>query len=367
MLKSTFVVLFMAAVVPLAAQNWATTPIGQLPTLARESSGLTFFNGKLITHNDSGNPPLLFELDTLTGAITRSVTLPSNVDWEDVTNDGQYLYIGDFGNNLGNRTNLVVYRVSTAAFNDPSNVVAPPEVGAIHFAYPEQSSFPGAPFQTAFDAEALFSYGQNLYIITKNWTASQSFLYQLPKTPGQFSAVLIDTLPTQGLVTAAEADSANDVLYITLNTPSTARLLLVTNLQQWLGGQAPATDQYNLQTTGSIQVEAVAVRNGQTYFSAETGNFGQGYLFKSSSGLTLHAHQLSAVAPFPNPSFDGQFSLQMPTNATWQFIDATGREIPIVCNWVHDQAVFKFIAPAGIYFLMVTTPYGHQTIKIIKK
>mgnify|MGYP000029410152 FL=1 len=52
--------------------------LGNLPDTVSETSGLIFHNGKLITHNDSGNEPQLFEIDTVTLEITRTVTV-SNV------------------------------------------------------------------------------------------------------------------------------------------------------------------------------------------------------------------------------------------------------------------------------------------------
>jgi len=60
-----------------------------LPATISETSGLLFFNGKLITHNDSGDAANLYELDTITGNITRTINInnATNVDWEDVTQD----------------------------------------------------------------------------------------------------------------------------------------------------------------------------------------------------------------------------------------------------------------------------------------
>ena len=66
-----------------------------LPETVAESSGAIFFNGKLITHNDSGNENRLYEVDTISGAITRTVTITNaeNKDWEDIAQDEEYIYI----------------------------------------------------------------------------------------------------------------------------------------------------------------------------------------------------------------------------------------------------------------------------------
>jgi hypothetical protein len=46
-----------------------------LPTQIKETSGLILLNQQLVTHNDSGGEPELYEIDSLTGAITRTVVV----------------------------------------------------------------------------------------------------------------------------------------------------------------------------------------------------------------------------------------------------------------------------------------------------
>jgi hypothetical protein len=57
-----------------------------------ETSGLVFYNDKIITHNNSGNEGNLYEISGTTGTIIRTVTItnPTNVDWEDITQDASY-------------------------------------------------------------------------------------------------------------------------------------------------------------------------------------------------------------------------------------------------------------------------------------
>lgn len=85
----------------------------ELPNEIEETSGLLFFNGKLITHNDSGDGPNLYEIDTLSGAISRVITITNatHIDWEDISQDDTYIYIADIGNNNGNREDLKIYKV----------------------------------------------------------------------------------------------------------------------------------------------------------------------------------------------------------------------------------------------------------------
>lgn len=58
----------------------------------KESSGLNFFNGKLYTFNDSGNPAEIFEIDKASGEIVNALHPNAvNKDWEALTNDGENL------------------------------------------------------------------------------------------------------------------------------------------------------------------------------------------------------------------------------------------------------------------------------------
>ena len=142
--------------------------IAFLPNPVIETSGLIFLNDKLITHNDSGNEPALFELDTVSGEITRKVIIrnATNVDWEDICYDDTYIYIGDIGNNSGSRTDLKIYRVSITNYLDAANDTV--SADTIQFNYSDQSDFTPGSNQTNFDAEALISLGDSLYIFTKN-------------------------------------------------------------------------------------------------------------------------------------------------------------------------------------------------------
>ncbi|MEE9208314.1 MAG: hypothetical protein V3U67_08060 [Gemmatimonadota bacterium] len=67
-------------------------------------------------HNDSGNPPVLFAVDT-TGALRGSARLTGTLllDAEDLAlarcNDGWCLYVGDVGDNFAQRSTVLVHRV----------------------------------------------------------------------------------------------------------------------------------------------------------------------------------------------------------------------------------------------------------------
>src|SRR5690554_1024138 len=99
MLKQLFIILIIFSNGAIFAQDLELiTPVA---TAVNESSGLIYLNEKLITHNDSGNDAQLFEIDSLTGNVTRTVVINNATitDWEDIAYDDDYIFIGDFGNN----------------------------------------------------------------------------------------------------------------------------------------------------------------------------------------------------------------------------------------------------------------------------
>lgn len=186
-----------------------------------ESSGLIYYNGKIITHNDSGNPNELYEMNPSSPTITRIVTVTgaTNVDWEDITQDGDYIYIGDFGNNVsGNRTDLKIYKISKADYLSTTSVTAE----TIAFSYSDQTDFtPTSANNTEWDAEALVSYdASNLILFTKNWVNGITKAYLVPKTPGSFSlSPLSTTLNSGGLITGGTFNPLSGKLYLARYTP----------------------------------------------------------------------------------------------------------------------------------------------------
>ncbi|WP_416442199.1 T9SS C-terminal target domain-containing protein [Leeuwenhoekiella sp. A16] len=183
-----------------------------LPKSVNETSGLIAFNGHLLTHND-GNDSHLYELDTLTGAISHTYTLNGfkNVDWEDITQDDNYIYLGDFGNNYtGIRKDLKILKISkTSLLKDD------PEVEVINFKYPDQEAFAkAAPNTTDFDCEAFVIKDEKIYLFTKQWTKTGTAIYELPILPGSYTAAFKTTFPINGLVTGATYVKAKNILLL---------------------------------------------------------------------------------------------------------------------------------------------------------
>ena len=179
-----------------------------------ETSGLILLDDRLITHNDSGGESALYEIDTTSGNISRKVIIDNatNVDWKDLCYDNTHIYIADFGNNSGSRTNLRVYRVNISDYlSTPNDTIS---ADTIFFNYADQVDFTPTSLMTNYDAEGLISWNDSLYIFTKNWGNQWTNVYALPKTPGNYSLLRKGSINVEGFVTAASfnADSNSIIL-----------------------------------------------------------------------------------------------------------------------------------------------------------
>lgn len=181
------------------------TPIPKV----QETSGLAIVNGQLWTHNDSGNPPILYRINQQNGSIEQEVIIEGikNIDWEDIATDDTHFYIGDFGNNVnGGRQDLQIYKIPLIILNDETTTSIPYEqVEIIHFSYPSQTEFPTTGSNaTDFDCEAMFIFNAKIHLFTKEWEREHTVHYTLPIEAGTYDAQQIAIYPIEGLVTAAD-------------------------------------------------------------------------------------------------------------------------------------------------------------------
>ena len=162
-----------------------------------EASGLVIDKNNLFwINNDKGNSAVLNVVD-VDGKIVKTVNIAAeNNDWEDLAKDANdNLYIGDFGNNNNERTNLAIYKIANFS-NVTANSVTP-EV--ITFDYEDQSQFPPPDNQMHFDVEGFIATSTKFYLFTKD--RSDPFqgitkLYELPNSIGNHTATLLGSFST---------------------------------------------------------------------------------------------------------------------------------------------------------------------------
>jgi len=175
----------------------------ELPEALEETSGLIFWADGIWTFNDSGGDPKIYKVDTIDGIIIQEITISNgnNVDWEDIAQDEDHIYVGDFGNNSGTRKDLVIYRIAKADIPSTGNADVSAEV--ISYSYADQEDFTPKPDNNEYDCEAMICVEGNIYLFTKNWVSETSRLYSMSSEPGNYSILPLDTLNTTGLVTGA--------------------------------------------------------------------------------------------------------------------------------------------------------------------
>jgi hypothetical protein len=176
-----------------------------LPDLLTETSGLIYYHGLVWTFNDSGGEPELYGYSMKDTAVVQRLTLwnGKNYDWEEVTQDSSSIYIGDTGNNFGNRDNFCIYKIDKKDI-PASRKNKAIKASKIHYTYPGYTPM-AFSFKTrsAFDCEAMICYNDSIYLFTKNWTNQTSSIYQLPDRPGRYLARKIGEFNSEGLITAA--------------------------------------------------------------------------------------------------------------------------------------------------------------------
>lgn len=184
----------------------------ELPDIMMETSGLIFWNNKLWTHNDNSDVNLYsFSFSASSMFETWELTGTSNVDQEEISQDSNYIYLGDFGNNVsGNRTNLRILRIDKQSLLGNT-----PIVDTIWFSYSDQTDFfPTEANETDFDCEAFIVSTDSIYLFTKQWVSEKTKLYSLSKYPGEHIAYYKSEMDVSGLVTGAYYNRAKQLVVL---------------------------------------------------------------------------------------------------------------------------------------------------------
>ncbi|MCJ7932558.1 MAG: hypothetical protein MUW56_02715 [Chryseobacterium sp.] len=240
----------------------------------KETSGLSLFNGKLYTFNDSGNTPELFEISKTSGEVLHTLKVEAkNTDWEALTNDGTHFYIGDFGNNDGSRRHLKIFKVP---FKNDS--LQNSGLTEIPFHYPEQTDYISDYFNTDYDAEAMVYAHGKIHLFTKEWASKATVHYVIdPEVYEKQDAVKTESYKTNFMVT--DAAYFDKKLYLIGYTKKTEVFLDIFTETEPGIFFTERPKHYYLGSSISIgQIEGVAVD--------ETGIYISGEKFKSPLGST---------------------------------------------------------------------------------
>jgi hypothetical protein len=285
---------------------------GSIVANVTESSGLVFTDGVIWTHNDSGNPSNIFKIDTANGNVLQTVAITNfpNIDWEDITADSNFIYVGDFGNNNGTRTDLKVLKISKSQLTSTlSSITATGQ--AINFSYTDQTSF-SSNSSNNYDCESVISMGNFLYLFTKDRGDLQTRVYKLSKTPGTYSLTPYTSFNVNGKITGADYNKqTNEVALIGYMASSKNSFLWFLN--DFTGDLFFSGNKRRIEIGNSIndwQTEGITYANSNELFLSCETSYTPATLyntFKSnitSVGFREFQKQNNLVKIFPNPSSD---------------------------------------------------------------
>jgi hypothetical protein len=238
-------------------------------------------NNLYVGNNDSGNPAELcvFSLKDSPAAKMVKITGVTSEDWEELAVDQEYVYIGDTGNNDGNRRDLAIYKVKKDDLKNRKEAPAQ----KISFSYPEQKEFKLAKKHN-FDCEAMVCIGDSLYLFTKNRGNARTDMYSLPKASGEYLARHLDSFDAGGLVTGADfrqTDAGNELVLVGYTTEDKGYhpfLIYFFDAQNLDFFDAPSK---RLTFTGNLQTESVLFAGNQkVYVTNEEEHGDKGFVYQ---------------------------------------------------------------------------------------
>ena len=355
--------------------------ITPLPANLEEVSGAIFINDQLWVHEDAGNEDRIYQIDSLTGNIEHLLTIANadNYDWEDIADDDTHVYIGDFGNNDGNRTNLRIYKF---AKTDLAENVAIPEV--IEFAFSDQTDFSVNTNNHNFDCEALLFFEDSLHLFSKNWVDFKTRHYVLPTTAGQHIAQLRDSLNVEAQITGADRSDSGEVVLLGYNVATSETIFWLLydfpNNQFFKGNKRKISLGSALNNS---QTEGVTFRNDRTGYvvSEKFSVLNQKILrFNLQPFFEIPLSNFTPdisdkIKIFPNPFQDRLTIEWSELNESIIDVQLTNSNGTVVINLpksIHgfgkefSISLANYPLPNGIYFVEIRTKNGVVRQKIIK-
>jgi hypothetical protein len=189
-------------------------------------------------------------------------------DVEAVTTDTGFVYIGDVGDNIGDRIERKIIKVAMDSIPNGEKVEANGEV--ITFTFPGEEVAESKK-QNNYDCESLLSYKDSLYLFTKDREDKETRLYAIPKTPGNYTARLIDSFNSKGLITDAAINPANNlVTLIGYHKGHTYPFMLF--FKNFKGDDFLSGEPTRIELADKEwdwQLEGISLTNDMVYFSCE--------------------------------------------------------------------------------------------------
>jgi hypothetical protein len=184
----------------------------RLPCALKETSGLAFYDGLLWSFNDSGGKSVLYGMDAHSGKILRRIKINRpNHDWESIAASPEGLWIGDIGNNRGQRKDLQLFFLSGDQLKKSARAM-PKTTLSVHYPEADFPQIKGKGHNR--DSEAIAFIGDKLWLFTKNRLNTDTYLAPLSAEHTAQAIVPLDTLKVEMMVTGADYNESTDLLAI---------------------------------------------------------------------------------------------------------------------------------------------------------
>jgi hypothetical protein len=350
-------------------QTVIVTELAELPSTIYETSGLENGpDGCFWTHNDSGNGPQLYCVDT-TGTIQRTVSIfgDQNTDWEELTkdNDGN-LYIGNCGNNELNRTDLRIVKVPSVDTCTATTYVT----DTIRFSYPDQVNFPPAGDYGNFDMEAMFWHQDSLHLFSKDRSdPSTGFTkhYTLPTEGGSYTANLVDSFEVENpsfFLAITAADINEDGTEMVLLSADKIWLFNNFNSTNYFGGDVSV-----LNLSVFSQKEGICYRNGFLYITDEQSFGLGGKIYRVDTRLFVSVEEREepfCIKAIYNHDYTlDKVILRNDSPTGWKLFSSDGK---LIQTGSSSTQILRneFLAPAGIYVLQLARKGNATSSNMLK-
>jgi endonuclease/exonuclease/phosphatase family metal-dependent hydrolase len=226
------------------------------------------------TLNDSGDEPRIYPIRA-DGSVVKTERYPeipgtliagaANSDWEDIALDASGRVIAaDFGNNSNARADLTLYFIEEPEPTEGRTTFT----SKVLFRYPDQAKRPAPKDDFNFDAEAIFTIGDEVYILSKNRSDSFTKLYRLDERASDRVNVLtyVDRFDVKGRATGA--DASDDGLRLAVLTYDRVWVFERSSVDQSFFAGRVRSREYAYED-GRSDSEAICFRDNETLLIAD--------------------------------------------------------------------------------------------------
>ncbi len=191
------------------------------------------------------------------------------IDVEAVTTDNDFVYIGDVGDNDGDREQRQIIKFRKSQTGSQKEAIVEGET--IKFRFSDEQ-IADKKKRNNYDCESMLSFGDSLYLFTKRREDHYTELFVLPKAAGSYTARSLGIFDSHGLVTDAAINTqGNEVALCGYHKGHKYPFILL--LKNFTGNNFIGGKQERIVLTNKPwdwQIEGITYTDdGKVYFSCE--------------------------------------------------------------------------------------------------